>query len=90
MMFQVYSDKTATSLKSNPTNVYPVHIVVLKFIKEYRRYSIYHGHTLHGALPVSTFKNINISDEFHYEADQNVSNHASAVLLENSLPSNSQ
>lgn len=63
-MLQLYSDKTATTLKASATVAYPVHLVLLNFTAEYRRHLIDHGYTIVGLLPVSasestedTFKN---------------------------------
>lgn len=53
-MLQVYTDKTATSLKANAVVAYPVHVVLLNFTQTFRRFLIDHGHTFVGLLPVCT------------------------------------
>lgn len=50
----MYTDKTAPKLKANATVTYPVHVTLLNFTNEFRRYSIDDGHTLTGLLPLST------------------------------------
>lgn len=52
-MIQIYSHETATSLKAKTTVVYPVHNVLLKFTKDFRRPLINHGHATADLLPVS-------------------------------------
>lgn len=49
---RVYSDKTATTLKENPTVAYLVQNMLMNWGKEYRRFLIGQGHTLVGILPV--------------------------------------
>ena len=49
---QIYSDKSAMTLKSNAMVVYPVHAVFLNTTAECRRRLIDGGHTLVGFLPV--------------------------------------
>lgn len=51
-VMQLCSDNTATPSKTDATVAYPVHIVLLNFTKEYRRFLIDHGHILVGLLPV--------------------------------------
>lgn len=53
-LIQIYSDKTATSLKCSALVAYPVHVVWLNFTARQRRYLIDHGYTLVGFLPVGS------------------------------------
>ena len=56
-MFQLYTDKTATTLKANATVAHPVHVVLLNVTREFRLKLINGGHTLVGLLPVATLEN---------------------------------
>jgi len=60
--FQLYSDKTAMTLKSNAMVAYPVHLVLLNASPSFRRWLIDNGHTLLGFLPAE-FHNDDIQVE---------------------------
>lgn len=62
---QVYMNKTETTLMENAIVVHPVQVVLLNVIKELRRYSINHGETLSGLLPIS----VTLPDEIDTTAD---------------------
>ena len=51
-IIQIYSDKSATSLKSSAVNAYPVHITLLNFDASFRTRKIVEGKTILGYLPV--------------------------------------
>lgn len=51
----MYTNKTATILRSNAVVTRPVHVVLLDVAEEFRRHLINDGHTIVGLLPVSTF-----------------------------------
>lgn len=53
-MVQVYTDKTATTVKAFATVTYPVRVTLLNFTNELRRYLSDNGHTFAGLLLVST------------------------------------
>lgn len=50
-LVQIFSDKTATSLKCSALAAYPVHVVCLNLTAKQRRYSTGHGHTVLSFLP---------------------------------------
>ena len=50
---QVYSDKTATTLKANAMVAYPIHVVFLNCSASFRRFLINREYTLVGFLPVA-------------------------------------
>ena len=52
---QIYSDKTAMTLKSNAMVAYPVHVVFLNTTTSYRRWLIDNGHTIVAFLPVQYY-----------------------------------
>lgn len=49
---QIYTDKTAMTLKTNSLVAYPIHVTLLNFAGKFSGYVIDHGHTLVGFLPV--------------------------------------
>lgn len=51
-LVQLYSDKTATTLKANALVAYPIHAVLLNFSLTHRRFLIDNGYTIVGFLPV--------------------------------------
>lgn len=51
-MLQIYTDKTATTLKSQSLVGYPIHVTFLNVSVQLRRFLIDHGYTLVGFLPV--------------------------------------
>lgn len=51
---QLYSDKTAMSLKANSMLAYPIHAVLLNSTPKFRRWLIDRGQTLVGFLPVQS------------------------------------
>ena len=51
-IIQIYSDKSATSLKSSAVNSYPVHITLLNFDDSFCTRKIVEGKTILGYLPV--------------------------------------
>ena len=51
-MLQIYTDKTATTLKSQSLVGYPIHVTFLNVTIQFRRFLIDHGYTLVGFLPV--------------------------------------
>lgn len=53
-LVQIYSDKTATTLKANALIAYPIHAVLLNCSLRHRRYLIDNGYTLVVFLPVGT------------------------------------
>lgn len=52
-MVQIYSDRTATTLKGNGTVAYPVYIVLMNFIKDFQKFIINHEHKIVDLLPIS-------------------------------------
>lgn len=76
-MIQVYFGKTATTLKANATVAYPVHIVLLNFTKEYRRFFIENWYTLVRLSPIfaskcneAGFDNETIDGYYRYEEER--------------------
>lgn len=55
-MVQVYSSKATTILKGNTTVAYPVHILLLRFTKDFQSFLIDNWYTIIGLLPVSVFE----------------------------------
>lgn len=69
---QIYSDRTATIIKTNKTNdivEYLVRIVLLKLTKSFRRFLIAHEHKLVALLPISTYE---ISCEYYEKGESGV------------------
>lgn len=66
-IIQIYSDKTATTLKSNPIVVYPAEIVLLNFTSDFQKFLINHGHRNVGQLLVL------VSNSFEETRDDNIS-----------------
>lgn len=84
-MVQVYTDKTATTFKSNAIVPYPVHVVLLNFIPSFRRFLIDNGYTFAGLLPVCT------STDEHEEREEQMVEHKigkdrTVVPLSDALP----
>lgn len=53
-MINIYSEKTATTLKANTIAAYSVHVRVSNFFEAFQKYSIDLIRTLLELLPVST------------------------------------
>ena len=51
IQYKIYSDKSATSLKSSAVNSYPVHISLLNFDDSFCTRNIVEGQTIFGVLP---------------------------------------
>lgn len=62
-MVQLYSDKSRTSLKESSFQFYPMHVNLLNFSEQYRRYCIVEGMTVVAFLPVK-FYAYGKSDQF--------------------------
>lgn len=82
---QLFSDKTAASLKANAFVAYPFHAVFLNVSAQYRRFLIGHGYTIVAFLPttlslddVSYFKNL---ESEAFQTDEH-SNELTVVELE--------
>lgn len=58
-MAQVYNNKIATTLKVSAIEAYPVHFVLLIFLRRFCSFLINCGHTLATLLPVLTFEKFN-------------------------------
>lgn len=68
-VLQLYSDKTATTLKANTIVAYHVHVVLLNFVEKFYLYLFDHGYTLVGLLPISTCNTM----PDHEDAGNNIS-----------------
>lgn len=71
-MFQIYTDKTVTSLKANVIDAYPVHFLLLIFTKPFCWFLIENGCTFARYLTICT-----INDEPD-EKEENVENQVEA------------
>lgn len=45
-IIQFYGEKAATTFNANAIVLYPVHMVLMNFTREFHRFSIYNGHGL--------------------------------------------
>ena len=81
---QVYSDKTATTLKNSGLKFYPVHLVLLNFSAEVRRQLISSGASIVGYLPTSFEENEQSQESSKPKIRRNVilsTHHAVADML---------
>lgn len=59
---RIFSDRIMTILKSYALVVYPVHVVLLNFVKDYKTWQIQSGHSLVKFLSVETGKSQGMKD----------------------------